>query len=360
MTCFHPNYIVSKKLPYREYLEFKYRYKNGVGVDKFKPMKDKPFMYRFLTSKEVDDKTSDYWKFVEDKEYNLVPVPCGCCIGCRLDYSRQWANRCYLESLLYQDNYFLTLTYDDNHIRFGEVGNATLVEEDFTKFMKDLRRYFEYHFHFTGIRFYGCGEYGDSSLRPHYHILLFNCPIPDLTLDFPAVVDGENILTQHNANGDLYYYSDIIHSIWSKGNILIGKLSWQSCAYVARYVMKKQKGKDKDVYDSLGIVSEFVKMSRMPGIGIPYYELHKSEIYANDSVLVVHDDPVYVQPPRAFDKRYQKDAEKFFNEVKIKRQANQDDIINTFDNTYQAHFKKSLENKENLKKMSISSLHRSL
>ena len=46
----------------------------------------------------------------------LVPLPCGQCIGCRIDYSRQWANRCLLELKYHDSAWFCTFTYDDDHV----------------------------------------------------------------------------------------------------------------------------------------------------------------------------------------------------------------------------------------------------
>lgn len=44
-------------------------------------------------------------------------IPCGKCVGCRMEYSRQWANRCMLELEYHDSAYFVTLTYDDYHVR---------------------------------------------------------------------------------------------------------------------------------------------------------------------------------------------------------------------------------------------------
>ena len=362
MTCCHPNYLITHKLSQRDYIECKFRQKNNQNKTKWKFMKNKPFEYRFLTSSEVDDKTSDYWKFVNVPDYNIIPLPCGCCLGCRLDYSRQWANRCYCESLMYHQNYFLTLTYDDNHLPLGSMNNNTLVPDDLKKFMKDLRRYFDFHFGIKDIRFFACGEYGDLSLRPHYHIILFNCPIPDLTTNFPSYdANGNLVITQHSASGDIYYYSKIIADIWKKGNILIGECSWNSCAYVARYVMKKQKGRDADVYDSLGIEAPFVRMSRRPGIGIPFFEKNLDRILTFDSITVKSGDKIVQSSlPRSFDKKIEDLYPVFFENLKVSRLERQERLINDFDASNVNHYKQNLEILENLKYSSVLALHRKL
>jgi hypothetical protein len=359
MTCYHPNFIITHKLSQRDWFEARFRENNKTH---WKFMKSKPYEYRFLNSSVVDDKTSDYWKYIDDSSYTILPVPCGCCIGCRLDYSRQWANRCYCESLLYEHNYFVTLTYDDVHLPHGSIGNATLKAEDMKKFMKDLRRYFDFHFGIKDIRFFGCGEYGDTSLRPHLHLILFNCPIPDLTTDFPSYdANGNLVITHRSVNGDVYYFSKIISDIWKKGNILIGQCTWQSCAYVARYVVKKQKGRDADVYESLGIEPPFVRMSRNPGVGIPFFKLNTEKILSFDSIVVKSGDKVVSSSlPRAFDKKIEDLYPVYFENLKVVRKDRQDRLINDFDATNVNHYKQNLEILENVKQSSILSLQRKL
>lgn len=108
-----------------------------------------------------------------------LKIACGRCIGCRLEYSRNWAIRCMHESSLYDDNCFITLTYDDDHLP----ENGDLLYSDFQNFMKRLRKRYSPRI----IRFYMCAEYGspppddlwNNLGRPHYHALLFNLDFPD-------------------------------------------------------------------------------------------------------------------------------------------------------------------------------------
>ena len=100
-----------------------------------------------------------------------INVPCGQCIGCRLQKSLDWAVRCVHEKSLHEESSFVTLTYDDEHLP----KNGSLVYRDFQLFMKRLRKEFAP----TNIRFYMCGEYGETFSRPHYHACLFNCFFPD-------------------------------------------------------------------------------------------------------------------------------------------------------------------------------------
>ena len=94
-----------------------------------------------------------------------LALPCGRCVGCRLERSRQWAVRCMHEASMHMFNSFVTLTYDDDHLPEYN----SLNYKHFQDFMKRLRK------SHNGVRFYMCGEYGEDFSRPHYHALLFNC-----------------------------------------------------------------------------------------------------------------------------------------------------------------------------------------
>lgn len=248
-----------------------------------------------------------------------LTVPCRQCIGCRLDYSRQWATRIYHESLLYSDNYFVTLTYapeslpikDTINLETGELvtGNP-LVPEHLTKFMKDLRRYWSYHFDHDNVRFYGVGEYGENTGRPHLHICIFNLPHLDDLIPFFT-----------NKLGQQIYLSPLIETIWSKGQVSVGAVTWQSAAYVARYMLKKQKGKDAQwFYDSQAITSEFVRMSRRPGIGFDWYAAHKDSLYPDDSLIVpTLKGAMQVKPPAYYDRLFDLDHPEVIEAVKAAR-----------------------------------------
>jgi len=77
------------------------------------------------------------------RSFNL---PCGVCIGCRMERSRQWAMRCLHESQMHEYNSFVTFTYSDENLPKDGSLNYT----DFQLFMKKIR----HHFDPTVIRFY--------------------------------------------------------------------------------------------------------------------------------------------------------------------------------------------------------------
>lgn len=258
------------------------------------------------------------WKRInKDENREEIDLPCSKCIGCRLDYSREWANRCMIESMKYKHNEFITLTYDPEHLPTKEVVDedgivkekGTLVPVDLTKFMKDLRRYYQYHFNHEGIRFYACGEYGSKNERPHYHLIVFNLPVPDKKFGFT------------NKKGSINYHSDIIQKIWNKGLTSLCPVTWETCAYTARYMMKKQKGKDNvEELKERGYIQEFVRMSRDGGIGRDYYEQNKDKIYENDEIFIKKGfNTEKIRPSRFYDKLFDIDNPERMAEIKEQR-----------------------------------------
>lgn len=220
-----------------------------------------------------------------------IQIPCGKCIGCRLDYSRQWANRCVLESKCYEQDEcsFLTLTYNDENLTYHpESGVPSLYPKDLQDFIKRFRMRI-FRDYGKEIRFYACGEYGDCDCRPHFHLLMFGFRFPDLK--YKGLSHSDEPL----------YTSSFLDEVWGKGYCWIGELTWKTCAYTARYVMKKQKGAEAGAfYEKKGIVPEFVRMSLRPGIGKPYFDKFKEKIYANDEIIIPNGDVAIVSKPPAY------------------------------------------------------------
>lgn len=255
--------------------------------------------------------------------YEELQIPCGQCIGCRLDYSRDWATRIIEECKQYgENNWFVTLTYSPEHIKetlrytlnleTGErIEGYSLVPYHLKKFMKDLRRWFEYNRDFVGIRFYAVGEYGDLNSRPHYHLCLFNLPLTQEDL-IPFFV---------NMCGDQIYQCPLLQKIWNRGIISVGKVTWQSAAYVARYMLKKQKGKDaKWFYDSQALLPEFSRMSRRPGIGRQFYDDNKDSIYSVDNLVVPgRGKAIVMRPPKYYDRLFDLDCPEAMAAIKERR-----------------------------------------
>lgn len=215
-----------------------------------------------------------------------LTLPCGQCVGCRLERSRQWAVRCVHESQLYDVSSYVTLTYNDEHL--PDLGG--LEYRHFQLFMKKLRR------KFGPVRFFMCGEYGEESKRPHFHACLFGVSFPDRE---PCSGDGD---------GFPLYRSDMLESLWGYGFCTIGAVTFDSAAYVARYVMKKVTGDAAQHHylrtdfrtGEIGLVRpEFCRMSLKPGIGARWIERYSAEVYVRDGCVI---NGVVVKPPRYYDK----------------------------------------------------------
>ena len=219
---------------------------------------------------------------------NPITIACGQCIGCRLEKSRQWAIRCIHESSLYEDNCFITLTFSPGVLQKRE--NPWSIDvRDYQLFMKKLRKKYG-----KGIRFFHCGEYGEKGGRPHYHALLFNFDFKDKEL-------------WKIENNQRYYISNELNNLWGKGHCVIGNVTFESAAYVARYVMKKVNGEEKDAHyqwadsetgEVFPLKPEYVTMSRRPGIVKKWYDKYHSDLYPKDYITV---NGKKCRPPKYYD-----------------------------------------------------------
>lgn len=211
-------------------------------------------------------------------------LPCGQCIGCRLDWAGDWAARCEKESKLYALNCFITLTYDDKCLPIGGTSRSTISKRDWQLFMKRLRKAYPTN----EIRFFATGEYGDLNQRAHYHAILFNHDFPDKRLWKP-----------HPRTP--LYLSASLQSLWGLGYTSVGTVTYQSASYVARYVVKKLTGKRSDYLDR---EPPFVLMSRKPGIGAAWLDKYMDEVFPAGQLLVGENKPR--RTPRYFDERYRR------------------------------------------------------
>lgn len=280
----------------------------------------------FFSWSEIEEHI-DYYK----KKYLKVNMfPCGQCADCRLQKSREWANRIMLEKKYYpeEETWFLTLTYSDENLHFKTVENidtkeriegVTLDKKDMSLFMRSLRDHYRYKAKkegkpFKEIRFYGCGEYGTVTNRPHLHIIVFGLQLDQSKLKF----------YKHNELGQSLWNHEEIEEIWRKGHVVVGRVTWESAAYVARYVMKKQTGKNaKWYYDAQAKEPPFVNMSRKPGIGTKYIMEHLEEIRYTDRIPIANKKTAeLVPPPKFYDKYMEKIEPEFMEELKKERKKN--------------------------------------
>lgn len=248
-----------------------------------------------------------------------IRLPCGQCIGCRIDRSRQWAIRCVNEASLYDDNVFITLTYNDENLPY----DGSLRKSDVQKFFKRLRKHI---FKETGkkIRYYYCGEYGEKNNRPHYHAIIFDYNFSDW------------IYLHSTSNGSDIYTSPTLERIWNKGFVSIGTVNFQSVAYIARYILKKINGKNKEIIDEktglkpyeridrvygeiVEVLPEFTDMSRRPGIGRDWFDKYRSDFYPKDFTNI---NGMRVKPPRYYDTLLEQVDFEMYDDIKNGRMIN--------------------------------------
>lgn len=298
-----------------------------------------------------------------------IKLPCGRCIGCRIKTQKDWATRCLHESQLHKANSFLTLTIDSAYGLQTEdsvcahqdmctaeksasvlstiakdglrgpnnahVGN-TLAREDIgeelrgslnkkthQKFIKRLREKID-----VPVRFYMCGEYGAKLRRPHYHYLLFGYGFPDRKYH------------KTSESGERLYTSKLLNEAWPFGHAWIGDVTYETCAYVAGYVLKKITGeKAWEHYrttDENGVdwwlEPEFNLMSRGGrrgrGIAAEWWEKFNPDVYTSDTVV---RNATETKPPRYYDKLLALFDPVQWEVIKMRREARAQDLAG--DNT---------------------------
>lgn len=276
----------------------------------------------------------------------ITPIGCGVCFGCRMQESFNWAVRCHLEAESWEHNYFVTLTYSDatipqgNFLNYaGEVVNTSLRMKDMQDWLKRLRKHFKQEYNHDNLRVFYSGEYGPLTDRAHYHAILFNCP--ELDLKF----------LRRKGSFDQFACDDI-SSTWcvprtdiSIGSHTIQDVSFDTCAYTARYVMKKQRG--ESVRQQKAFIREynelhpdpadreleprenhFCNMSRRPGIARRYYDENKRDIYLPENDRILYTDRFQAfksAPPRYFDRLYDLEAPDEMSVIKEQRRARGED-----------------------------------
>lgn len=245
-----------------------------------------------LTAWKPDEGGSLFWR--ERRNSREIQIACGQCIGCRLERSRQWAVRCVHESQMHEFSSFITLTYDDEHLPVDH----SLHYSDFQKFMRRLRKHF--YSERQRIRFFCAGEYGEETKRPHFHALLFGVFFSDRAL-FRTLDSGARL-----------YTSDLLSKLWPFGFCSIGDVTFESAAYVARYVVKKVTGDaahehykmlDLETGEFLWREPEFCHMSLKPGIGATWFEKYSKEVTEGDYVVIRGRK---MRPPKFYDNLFER------------------------------------------------------
>lgn len=176
------------------------------------------------------------------------PVPCGRCIACRINKTSEWTSRLYMELGYYDKACFITLTYDPEFYP----SDGSLNKRDFQLFMKRVRKRFG-----SDLKFFACGEYGDTTMRCHFHAILFG-------------VDFQPWVFHHFERGRKIFTSPTLSDLWKLGFVTVDDVTVTDINYVTGYVRKKLYGDAALFYKDLGILPPFQLFSK--GLGQRYVD----------------------------------------------------------------------------------------
>lgn len=233
-------------------------------------------------------------------EGSLYTVPCGGCIGCRIDRAEAWGIRSHHEAHTHRydlpgepGSAFLTLTYDP-----AALPKDNSVDKDvMQRFMKRLRKLCG-----VTLRYLLCGEYGSRKGRAHYHVVVFGFRFPDRKM------------WSKSKSGFPLFSSELLSKAWPHGLALLGDVTFQSARYTGAYIVKKMGGEraaehytrqspvDGNWYE---VEPEFGLMSLKPGLGERWFDKFKNDVFPSDFVII---DGHPKKPPRYYEKLFGEEA----------------------------------------------------
>lgn len=203
---------------------------------------------------------------------------CGQCLTCRILKRSQMATRLHLESLSYPNAAtMVTFTYNDKHKpQDGSVQKIELrklkwrINDQWKRYRKKFPQIAQADNYHEKLRFYGVGEYGDDSMRPHYHLAIFGLPV-DLQYEDPKKQGQKlyyEICRKRHFQPVLFPgLEQFLLKAWQhRGHVQIEQLDDGLSSYMTGYVTKKMTNY-KD-HEALGLVPEF--SSGSPGMGRDY------------------------------------------------------------------------------------------
>lgn len=266
-----------------------------------------------------------------DAENNLVfsndgipSLPCGQCIGCRLNHAEGWAIRMVHEAQRHEENSFLTLTYNDEHLP----STKNLSYRALTLFIKRLRRQLSKTRYNQKWKYYAVGEYGENFSRPHYHIILFGFDF-SYKLRYKGIENSKTLSFVKNEKP--YFKSTFLNDLWGQGHCDIGEVNYNTCMYVAKYVTKKVNGRNKAEHytrmneygELISVEPEKSQMSRKNAIGKEWLQQFWSDVYTQDSVF--HQGK-RLKVPKYYDKWLEKNNPDLFQQIKEERESSMSEI----------------------------------
>ncbi|AXH73966.1 MAG: replication initiator protein [Microviridae sp.] len=215
------------------------------------------------------------------------PADCGKCLKCLTKRKAQWSYRLTEEQRRSFSSYFVTLTYEEANLTFGDNGPVTNKLDHF-KFIDQLKELEkskklalrsciseeELNRIRDGIKeegklaYYGVSEYGERFGRPHWHYILFN------------VRDINNI--------DL---------AWGLGKVQVDECNVNTIDYVLKYMIKETSpGKYENKTRECSFMSK--------GLGNVVNTEFINYIQTDSGNMVINSRYQRVPLPRYFRKKY--------------------------------------------------------
>lgn len=192
-------------------------------------------------------------------------IKCGQCMGCRRDDQIEWSVRCFHESVLWKESWFLTFTYDDEHLPSSGSVSKREVQTLFKRLAKAAKA--AGLLEGSGLRRFGNAEYGTQTLRAHYHAIVFGLALNDLKR------------WKKNERGEQMWTSAFLERAWGKGRVVVGQVTPDSVAYVAGYTVRDKEAKrvpygvlEPHTGEIVERVPPFRYMSRRPGVGSAFLD----------------------------------------------------------------------------------------
>lgn len=255
-----------------------------------------------------------------------LTVPCGKCIFCLSRKRIEWFVRVKNEYQNASSAFFITLTYDDEKLKYHERSNKiSLSVIDIQLYMKRLRKAIvtahrkrlrnernvskplgslqnkvsEIALKCPNIKYYFVGEYGSETNRPHYHAIIFNVDIG---------------------------LKHLIAEAWNWGFVRIDQVNDASIMYVCKYIISKYN-EYVDIETGEFRQKPFALISK--SLGIDYVSTHKKFHRETGRFYVEMEEGKKYPLPRYYKekiftknqiRKHAKETQKNLDEIEITRQ----------------------------------------
>ena len=194
---------------------------------------------------------------VKTNEYHYVP--CGKCVACLARRRDEWKYRLSKERDMSDYSFFLSNTYDNQHIPIRIKDNTPYFVFDKShaqKYIKRVRYFLSQISDQLKMTYLCVSEYGGLGHRPHLHFLVF-------------------------FKGDPYHkhmkqVREILRNTWLHGFLCIEYPEDGRIHYITKYCVKNLDQTPEDCIDPV-----FILASKRPYLGAPYADILEKQLDAS-------------------------------------------------------------------------------